>query len=112
MYLLPQSGAANSLNLQCAGGFTHCYYKSGYGYRINNHNLSRLLNLTQLFTDDLAEVFAVDDSQSKQLFNLLKNACVNVRYKDDFEAEPVEQLGQYAINSAVITLYKNVLIQV
>lgn len=57
------------------------------GYRINNHNLSTLLRLTKMFTTDLAQVFAPDTNEGKELFHLLKHAYVNIRYKDSFEAD-------------------------
>ena len=56
-------------------------------YRINNHNLSKLLNITQMFTGDLAAVFNLDNPESAELFDLLKHAYVYVRYKDLFEAD-------------------------
>jgi HEPN domain-containing protein len=56
------------------------------GYDINNHNLSRLLAITEMFTNDLTAVFNLADAQSLPLFNELKQAYVNVRYKDGYEA--------------------------
>jgi HEPN domain-containing protein len=64
------------------------------GYHINNHNLSRLLNLTGMFTNAINTVLSLDDDQHKEYFEVLKLAYVNVRYKDNYEADAntVEQL--------------------
>jgi HEPN domain-containing protein len=56
-------------------------------YDINNHNLSRLLSITQIFSEDVVLVFDLESEQGKLLFNELKHAYVNVRYKDGYVAE-------------------------
>jgi len=53
------------------------------------HNLNRLLKITQLFTNDLAAIFDLNNTELKELFDLLQRAYINVRYKDDFEADRV-----------------------
>ena len=64
------------------------------GYHINNHNVSRLLNLTGMFTNALFIVLSLDDDQHKEFFEVIKQAYVNVRYKDNYEADAktVEQI--------------------
>lgn len=57
------------------------------GYTTNIHNLSTLLNITRMFTNDIANVFDLENQGGKQLFNVLKNAYINVRYKDTYEAD-------------------------
>ncbi len=85
-----QSGAVNAA-LFCLQQCTECMLvaiiRAVLGYRINNHNLSTLLRITLMFTGDLASVFNLDNIEDMELFNLLKHAYVNVRYKDQFEAE-------------------------
>jgi HEPN domain-containing protein len=68
------------------------------GYNINNHNLSRLIAITQMFTADISGVFATANEQDLSLFNVLKNAYVNVRYKDSYQAkgEEVSDLFSFA----------------
>lgn len=61
--------------------------KAILGYRVSSHNLSTLLRLTQMFTADIAEVFDLDNVTHMELFQLLKQAYINVRYKDTFSAE-------------------------
>lgn len=85
-----EKGAANAALFclqQCVECLLIAMIRAVTGYRINNHNISKLLNLTQMFTTDLTEVFDLDNHQSKELFSLLKHAYVNVRYKDSFEAD-------------------------
>ena len=69
---------------QCAESLLTALIRVGLGYRINNHNLSRLLKLTQLFTNDLANVFS---NEPMELFEILKGAYIDVRYKDNFAAD-------------------------
>ena len=69
---------------QCAESMLTAVVRVGLGYRINNHNLSRLLKLTQLFTNGLSDVFTVDELE---LFQLLKACYTEVRYRDNFEAD-------------------------
>lgn len=73
------------------------------GYGINNHNLSRLLAITGMFTGDLIEIFELGDIMAKERFELLKHAYTNVRYKDSFEADPttVEWLMERVTHLAV-----------
>gem|GEM_PF-5240715 len=58
------------------------------GYNINNHNLLKLLHISQLFTGDLAKIFSLDSQRSKDLFDVLRHGYVNVRYKDRYEPGP------------------------
>ncbi len=55
------------------------------GYDINNHNLSRLLALTYMFTTDLHSVFDLKVEGDRELFEVLKHAYVNVRYRDNYD---------------------------
>ena len=56
-------------------------------YEINTHNLERLLKLTQMFTADISAIFELDDMEKKKLFNILKGAYVDVRYRDRYESD-------------------------
>ena len=102
-----EKGAANAALFclqQCAECLLIAIIRAVTGYRINNHNLSKLLNLTKMFTDDLAEVFPLENNQYAEHFNLLKQAYVNVRYKDDFQAEPVLVQALYPLVKHFVTV--------
>ncbi|MBD1395309.1 HEPN domain-containing protein [Mucilaginibacter glaciei] len=57
------------------------------GYTTHIHNLSTLLNISRMFTHDIADVFDLGNHESLQLFNVLKHAYINVRYKDSYEID-------------------------
>lgn len=57
------------------------------GYTTNIHNLSTLLNVTRMFTHDIENVFDLGNQESLPLFNVLKHAYINVRYKDSYEID-------------------------
>ena len=57
------------------------------GYRVQIHNLSRLLRLTLLFTDAFKGVFELNTTEGAQVYNLLQGAYVNARYKNEFDAD-------------------------
>lgn len=54
------------------------------GYRIDLHNLFRLLNLCKCFSDKPADIFLSGDTESARLFQLLSESYGNARYKEDF----------------------------
>jgi HEPN domain-containing protein len=57
------------------------------GYRVQMHNLSRLLRLTLLFTDDLKEVFELNTTEGAQLYQFLQNAYSQSRYSSSFDPD-------------------------
>jgi HEPN domain-containing protein len=61
--------------------------QSVIGYPIQVHNLSRLLRLTLLFTDNLKEVFELDATEGAQLFTLLQNAYSQSRFNSSFDPD-------------------------
>jgi HEPN domain-containing protein len=77
------SAALFSLH-QCAEDTLIAIVRSVLGYKINSHNLLRLLRVTQFFTNDLTAVFQIDTEQGKRNFNILKEAYINVRYRDSY----------------------------
>ena len=56
------------------------------GYRIEVHNLSRLLNISTLYTDRLKASTESEDHWAA--FDLLNQAYSEARYKDDFKVQP------------------------
>lgn len=59
--------------------------RAAMGYRIAIHNLSRMLRLTLLFTEDLLAVFELNTEEGRQSFALLQDAYSHARYRDGFE---------------------------
>lgn len=58
------------------------------GYRSNTHNLARLLALTENFSLLPSIVFPTVSHEETELFNLLRNAYSDARYKDDYQVPP------------------------
>ncbi len=54
------------------------------GYRIQMHNISRLLRLTLLFTDSLKAVFELNTETGVQEFTFLKSSYAQAHYSDSF----------------------------
>jgi HEPN domain-containing protein len=57
------------------------------GYRVQIHNLSRLLRLSLLFTDELKNVFELDTTDGAQIFAFLQNAYSQSRYNSTFDPD-------------------------
>jgi HEPN domain-containing protein len=57
------------------------------GYRVQMHNLSRLLRLTLLFSDELKKVFLLDTTDGAQLFTLLQKSYSLSRYNSTFDPD-------------------------
>jgi HEPN domain-containing protein len=57
------------------------------GYRIQMHNVSRLLRLTLLFTSELKKVFELDTKDGAQGFMFLKNAYAQAHYSAKFNPD-------------------------
>jgi hypothetical protein len=51
------------------------------------HNLSRLLRLTLLFSDELKNVFDLNTTEGVQIFTLLQNSYSQSRYNSSFEPD-------------------------
>jgi hypothetical protein len=63
--------------------------KAVLGYRMSAHNLSRMLRLTLLFTEELKNVFELNTTEGSQMFNLLQVAYSEAIYKGSFMADEV-----------------------
>ncbi|RYE41396.1 MAG: HEPN domain-containing protein, partial [Sphingobacteriales bacterium] len=57
------------------------------GYRVQMHNLSRLLRLTLIFTDELKEAFELNSIEGAQLYQLMQNAYSQSRYTSSFDPD-------------------------
>ncbi|MDP9081317.1 MAG: HEPN domain-containing protein [Bacteroidota bacterium] len=74
------------------------------GYRVQMHNLSRLLRLTLLFTDELKDVFDLTTTEGSQLYQLLQNAYLQSRYNSSFDPDG----GSVRILSEQVTKFNQV----
>jgi HEPN domain-containing protein len=84
-YLSVEAHSAALFSLhQCAEDILIAIVRAVLGYKINSHNLLRLLRVTQFFTNDLTAVFQIDTEKGKRNFNILKDAYINVRYRDNY----------------------------
>lgn len=68
------------------------------GYRLSAHNLSRMIKITLLFTDEIRNVLQLDSGKGTQLFQLLQNGYSEARYKNEFKPDEkkVKQLKEKA----------------
>lgn len=57
------------------------------GYRIQMHNLARLLRLTLLFTDSLQAVFELRTPTGTERFEFLKTAYAQAHYNNNFKPD-------------------------
>jgi HEPN domain-containing protein len=89
---------------QCAECLLIAIIRVVLNYRINNHNLSKLLQITQMFTTDLIDLFDLNVPENKEMFELLKHAYVNVRYRDTFEPDTKSVATLYMVIKELVTL--------
>ncbi|MBO9730780.1 MAG: HEPN domain-containing protein [Chitinophaga sp.] len=54
------------------------------GYKPRTHNLGRLIRLCRDFSPEMATVFPNNTKEETHLFNLLKKAYIDARYKKDY----------------------------
>jgi HEPN domain-containing protein len=57
------------------------------GYRLSSHNLSRMLKLTLLFTENFRDVFELNTNEGIAAFEALQTFYSNSRYKEDFNPD-------------------------
>jgi len=55
------------------------------GYRPNTHNLTRLLTITESFTNKLTAVFPCNTKEEEELYAILQHGYSDARYKDVYE---------------------------
>ncbi len=80
-------GAALFSLHQCAESLLTAIIKAVLDYNIGGHNLTKLLEMTQMFTPDIANLFELGDEEKAKQFDMLKQAYVNVRYRDNYESD-------------------------
>jgi len=80
---------------QCVESILKALIQAILGYRVQMHNLSRLLRLSLLFTDDLKQVFGLESVEGQQLFTLLQASYSQSRYNAKFDPD-AESVGLLA----------------
>lgn len=101
-------GAALFSLHQCTECLLIALVRAILGYRINNHNLSRLLFISRMFTEALLEIYSLADAEDARLFDLLKQAYINIRYKDSFEADEKDVEGLYRVTKQFVAVAEKV----
>jgi HEPN domain-containing protein len=81
------------------------------GYRVQMHNLSRLLRITLLFTDDLKSVFNLDTTEGEQLFTLLQSSYSQSRYSNEFNPDGKSVLALSKTVKKMITMVEMIYLQ-
>lgn len=108
-YLRQESANAALFSLhQCAECVLIAVIRGVNGYGTTNHNLSRLLAVTQMFTTELLSVFELHDESKVVLFESLKQAYFNVRYKDGYKADIAIAKALYTTVEHLIELAEKV----
>lgn len=82
------------------------------GYKPRTHNLNKLLKLCRDFSPELATVFSNNTKEEAHLFNLLKKAYIDARYKKQYvitEGELrtlIEKIGKLQVITEKICIEK------
>jgi HEPN domain-containing protein len=73
--------------------------KSVLGYKINVHNLPRMLRISLMFTEEFRNALQLDTEDGSKLFEALRSAYTNARYVSNYEvdAETVNALDGLAV---------------
>lgn len=108
-YLSAKATSAALFSLhQCAECILVAIIRAVLGYRINSHNLLRLLRVTQMFTNDLVDVFRLDTKAGKKNFDVLKEAYISIRYRDTYEPDTKTVDTLYPVVSNLLSIAEQV----
>jgi HEPN domain-containing protein len=67
--------------------------KTSIGLTVNSHNLDKLVRYSSLSTSAVADIFKRNSENECRLFNLLKRAYIESRYKDDYSINTSDLLA-------------------
>lgn len=67
--------------------------KIGTGFHSNTHSIDRLIRYASLVSYQLPDVLPQKTDQDKRLFNLLQQAYIDTRYKEDYKICTLELLS-------------------
>ncbi|OOQ60377.1 HEPN domain-containing protein [Mucilaginibacter pedocola] len=70
------------------------------GYKISVHNLSRMLRISMIFTNQIKEVLQLETIEGSKLFETLRSAYSHSRYVSSYEVDEktVEKLDELAVS--------------
>ncbi|TFF29767.1 HEPN domain-containing protein [Mucilaginibacter psychrotolerans] len=63
------------------------------GYRIDLHNIARLLNLCRFISEQPMNLFLPGDKESERLFQILRDSYGNARYKENFKIDETDAIN-------------------
>ncbi|MDN3584499.1 HEPN domain-containing protein [Mucilaginibacter flavus] len=78
------------------------------GYRIDLHNIARLLNLCRFISEQPAHLFLPGDQESERLFQILRDSYGNARYKEDFKIDEIDAVNILEKVAAFVELAENI----
>lgn len=81
------------------------------GYRIDLHNIARLIALCGCFSSKPLQVFPANDNDSVRLFQILRDSYGNARYKEDFKIDENDAIMILEHVSAFVELAENLCLE-
>jgi len=93
---------------QCAECLLTAIVKAVLDYNVGGHNLTKLLDMTEMFTQDIAAIFHLENEEKAKQFDVLKHAYVNVRYKDNYEPDESNIINLYPTIKKMVTVVETV----
>jgi uncharacterized protein len=75
------------------------------GYKLKSHNIEKISQLAEKVVPDLKEVFPSSTAEQREIFDLLKKAYIEARYKQNYEIS-LDQLEQ--LSSCIKVLFSKV----
>lgn len=104
-------GLAAFLLHQSVEGTLKALIQAILGYRVQMHNLSKLLRIALLFTDDLKSVFNLDTTEGEQMFTLLQTSYSQSRYSNEFNPDGKSVLALSKTVKKMITVAGKIYLQ-
>lgn len=77
-------------------------------YRIDLHNIARLLNLCRFISERPTHLFLPCDQESERLFQTLPDSYGNARYKEDFKIDETDAINILEKVAAFVELAENI----
>lgn len=78
------------------------------GYRIDLHNIARLLNLCRFISEQPTRLFLPGEKESERLFQILRDSYGNARYKEDFKIAESDAINIGEKVAALVELAENI----
>ena len=91
LYMLrKQTKMAAFMLHQAAEQVLHTLFQLRTGMYVNSHNLDKLLRYCSMLCSNVTEIFPRNTEKEERLFQLLQNAYVGGRYKEEYTVTPTE----------------------